>query len=119
MRKAENRERKSAMVVATAIGIGAGYVSSLSRAGAVAGSNGVGTSSSHDSFVRGSKSDTKRAGNATTDILSLLRSVSIMAISTSASYWYLRCLRNEIRRRREERDARDFFSRKSASGNKY
>ena len=42
-----------------------------------------------------------------------------MSIVTTASYWYMRYLKNAKRRMCEEKDAREFFSKKSASGNKY
>jgi hypothetical protein len=45
--------------------------------------------------------------------------VSKMVLSTVGSYFYLRCLKNHMRYKREQRDAREFFSKKSASGNKY
>ena len=68
---------------------------------------GVGASVGYVSS-RSTKSDT-----------SLLRSISTSVISASASYWYIQRARRKLRQRREEREAREFFSKKSASGNKY
>lgn len=39
-------------------------------------------------------------------------------ISALSSYWYLQRLRSNIRRHREEQEARIFFSKKIATGNK-
>jgi TRAP-type C4-dicarboxylate transport system permease small subunit len=57
--------------------------------------------------------------NATINITALIRGVVKMAMTASVSYWYIQFLKNERRRIREEKDARQFFSKKSASGNKY
>jgi hypothetical protein len=56
---------------------------------------------------------------AESDKLGLLRSVSTMVISASALYWYIHHARNTMRRLYEEKDARVFFSKTSATGNKY
>ena len=103
VRKEERRDGTKAIIVASVIGVGAGYVSCLNNGKA--------------DKVGGSDSLTEKLAGVTG--LSLLRSISIAAISASASYCYHRYLRNEMRRRREEKDAREFFSKKSASGNKY
>ncbi|KAL3801766.1 hypothetical protein HJC23_001162 [Cyclotella cryptica] len=98
VREEDVRERKSAMFVAVVIGFGVGCVSS------------------HDWVSRRSS---QQRNTKSIDMMVLLSSAVSMAISTSASYWYLRFLKNEARRKREEKDAREFFSKKSASGNKY
>ncbi len=48
-----------------------------------------------------------------------IRSVVIPTLSAVASYCCLRHLKNRIRKHRDEMEARVFFSKKSASGNKY
>jgi len=85
----------------------------------------VGYVTSKSSTTRGSNRDAYGGGGDDATAKSdgtmayMLRGVSTAAISAYASYWYLRRSRSRIRQRREEREARAFFSKKSASGNKY
>ena len=95
VRKEDGRDRRSAAAIALVIGTMAGYISSKS-------------SSEGGTF-------TSRASG----LLTLLHDASIAAMTGSASYWYIRRRRREIRLQREEDGARAFFSKKSASGNKY
>lgn len=55
----------------------------------------------------------------TADRTDLVCGLAKVIASATASYWYLNFLKSERRRVREERDARLFFSKKSASGNQY
>lgn len=102
VRQEERRDSNQARLVASAIGFAVGYVTTLDKS----------------AFV-GKDRQSKAKEKQTIDGMSFLSSVSFGIISASASYWYLRYLRCEIRRRREEKDAREFFSKKSASGNRY
>ena len=90
-RAVDRRERNGAMAIALGIGAIAGYSTAGSKSGA----------------SKGSEKST------------LLRSIATMVVSTSASYWYLQRSRSKARQQREKREARVFFSKKSASGNKY
>jgi len=102
IRDQDKNDRGSAMVIAMGIGATAGYVSSKSSDG----SNNAGF---------GEVGETAKS----TDVMALLRSISTMVISASASYWYLQRARSRMRQQRDEKEARVFFSKKSASGNKY
>ena len=88
VRDADAKDRKSSMLVATAI-----------------------------AFVVGCSAWTEKSNtiNKSTSLNCAVR----MTITATASYCYLRFLKNEKRRSCEEKDAREFFSTKSASGNKY
>ncbi|KAL7500144.1 hypothetical protein ACHAWT_008627 [Skeletonema menzelii] len=90
MRQEDAVDRNRAVVVAAAIGVGAGFVSF-----------------------------DKARGKSSIELIEMIRSVAIPTISATASYFYLRHLRNSIRQHRDEMEARDFFSKKSASGNNY
>jgi len=90
MRKEDAVDRNRAAAVAAAIGVGAGFACS----------------------------DSTKA-KSSCDIVELIRTVAIPTMSAVASYCYLRHLKNKIRQHRDEMEARDFFSKKSASGNKY
>eukprot|EP00985_Skeletonema_marinoi_P002400 scaffold1004_cov116-Skeletonema_marinoi.AAC.2 len=90
MRKEDDVDRNRAAAVAAAIGVGAGFACS----------------------------DSTKA-KSSSDIVELIRAVAIPTMSAVASYCYLRHLKNKIRQHRDEMEARDFFSKKSASGNKY
>ena len=98
VREEDVKERKSAMFVSAVIGFGVGCVSSYDRV---------------------SRRGNDQRNISSIDSMTLLRGAVSMAISGTASYCYLRFLKNATRRRREEKDAREFFSMKSASGNKY
>eukprot|EP00569_Conticribra_weissflogii_P003614 CAMPEP_0171346754 /NCGR_PEP_ID=MMETSP0878-20121228/25867_1 /TAXON_ID=67004 /ORGANISM="Thalassiosira weissflogii, Strain CCMP1336" /LENGTH=734 /DNA_ID=CAMNT_0011850545 /DNA_START=131 /DNA_END=2335 /DNA_ORIENTATION=+ len=102
VRQEERRDSNQARLVSSVIGIAVGYVTTLDKS----------------AFI-GKDRQFEAKEKQTMDGMSFLRSVSFGIISASASYWYLRYLRSEIRRRREEKDAREFFSKKSASGNRY
>ena len=91
-RQIEKKERCSATAIALGVGATAGYVS---------------------------WNKSKEGISAKSDTLSLLRSVSALVISTSALYCYIHYARDSMRRLREEGDARLFFSKASATGNKY
>jgi len=104
IRQQDMNDRGSAMLIAFGMGATAGYaVSSKSRSDKshICPAGGMGRASE------------------CTDTMPLLRSISTMAISASASYWYIRQARSKMRQQREEKEAREFFSKKSASGNKY
>ena len=90
MRQEDAVDRNRAVVVAAAIGVGAGFASF-----------------------------DKARGKSSIELIEMIRSVAIPTISATASYFYLRHLRNSIRQHRDEMEARDFFSKKSASGNNY
>ena len=91
MREEDIADRNRAAVVAAAIGLGAGFASF----------------------------DRAREKKSNNEVFEMIRSVSIPTISATASYFYLRHLKNRIRQHRDEMEAREFFSKKSASGNKY
>ncbi len=93
VREEDAADRNRAAAVAAAIGVGAGFAS-------------------YDP-----KAKTSKEGSG--DITELICSVAITTISATASYCYLRHLKDTIRQHRNEMEARDFFSQKSASGNKY
>ena len=95
VREEDGRDRRSAVAIALVIGTMAGHISSKSsdKGGA------------YTSRVSG--------------LVTLLHDASDAAMTGSASYWYIRRRRREIRLQREEDEARAFFSKKSASGNKY
>jgi hypothetical protein len=99
VRDQDGRERRSAAAIALFLGATAGYVVSSSG---VSNEGGARTSSRDGSLLA-----------------LLLRAVSTVATASSASYWYIRRRRREDRLRLEEDQARAFFSKKSASGNKY
>ena len=99
VRDQDGRERRSAAAIALFLGATAGYVVSSSG---VSNEGGAMTSSRDGSLLA-----------------LLLRAVSTVATASSASYWYIRRRRREDRLRLEEDQARAFFSKKSASGNKY
>lgn len=94
-RDEDGRERRRSMLVAAGIGVVAGCAMSKS-------SDGSGTV----------------GATAKSDSLRTLHTIATGAIST-VSYWYLQRTRDEMRQQREEKEARAFFSKKSASGNKY
>jgi len=96
-RDQDTKENSTALVIALGLGSAVGYVVSSK-------------SSSSSGGRREAKSDTT---------LALLRNVSTAIISASVSYWYLQRTRRVMRQVREEKEARVFFSKKSASGNKY
>ena len=60
-----------------------------------------------------------RGATSYSDTKTLLRSISAAVMSASVLYWCLQRLRRNARQQREEKEARVFFSQKSASGNKY
>ena len=91
MREEDIADRNRAAVVAAAIGAGAGFASF----------------------------DRAREKKSNNEVFEMIRSVAIPTISATASYFYLRHLKNRIRQHRDEMEAREFFSKKSASGNKY
>ena len=91
MRKEDIADRNRIAVVAAAIGAGAGFASF----------------------------DRAREKKSNNEVFEMIRSVAIPTISATASYFYLRHLKNRIRQHRNEMEAREFFSKKSASGNKY
>jgi hypothetical protein len=95
VRNEDARERKSSRLVGAAIGCIVGCVSYYDC------------------------SHTTQESRYGTNQTKLVHGLVKAAISASASYWYLRFLKNERRKKLEEKDARQFFSRKSASGNKY
>jgi hypothetical protein len=95
VREQDKRERCGTAMVALVMGTTAGYVSSKF-------SNDGGERTPRESVL-----------------LALLHAVSTVGISGSASYWYIRRRRRETRLKSEEDEARAFFSKKSASGNKY
>jgi len=90
-RHQEWKDRRSAVTIALGVGAAAGYVAS----------------------------NRSKELTAESDKLGLLRSVSTMVISASALYWYIHHARSTTRRLYEEKDARVFFSKASATGNKY
>lgn len=100
VREEDRKERNRSVGVAVFVGLSVGCVSS--REG-----------------KRGTEESSDKGGSVTNGMRALLSALAVTSISASASYWYLRRLRSEMRRRREERDARAFFSKKSASGNTY
>eukprot|EP00580_Thalassiosira_gravida_P017288 CAMPEP_0201665222 /NCGR_PEP_ID=MMETSP0494-20130426/6435_1 /ASSEMBLY_ACC=CAM_ASM_000839 /TAXON_ID=420259 /ORGANISM="Thalassiosira gravida, Strain GMp14c1" /LENGTH=647 /DNA_ID=CAMNT_0048144133 /DNA_START=12 /DNA_END=1955 /DNA_ORIENTATION=- len=106
-REKDARDKASASRVAVAVGAAVGYVTSKSST--TRGSN-------RDAYGGGGDDATAKSDGT---MAYMLRGVSTAAISAYASYWYLRRSRSRIRQRREEREARAFFSKKSASGNKY
>jgi hypothetical protein len=95
-RKEDSIDRNKAAAVATAIGIGVG-VASYDRTRAKSGSTSGERSIMMEMF----------------DI------VATITISSGASYLYIRHLKKRMRQHKEEMEARDFFSKKSVSGNKY
>ena len=90
VRDLDSAERKRTIAVAFTIGLGAGIASSNS---------------------------TRQKGNS--DIVGVIKAAAVQTISAVASYFFLRSFRSRIRQHRDEMEARDFFSKKSASGNKY
>ncbi|KAL7439952.1 hypothetical protein ACHAXM_012137 [Skeletonema potamos] len=94
VRKEDSADRRSAAAVAAAIGVSVGF-SSYDRTKATSSKEGSG------------------------NIIELFCSVAMTTISAAASYCYLRHLKERMRQYRNEMEARDFFSKKSASGNKY
>jgi len=94
----DTKEKRTALAIALGLGTAVGYVVSSK-------------SSSSGERRRETKSDATLA--------LLVRNVSTAIISASASYWYLQRARRRMRQFREEKEARVFFSKKSASGNKY
>jgi len=97
-RDQDTKDKSTALVIALGLGTAVGYVVSSK-------------SSSSVERRRETKSDTTLA--------LLVRNVSTAIISASVSYWYLQRTRRRMRQCREEKEARVFFSKKSASGNKY
>jgi hypothetical protein len=95
VRNEDARERKSSRLVGVAIGCLVGCASYYEC------------------------SQTKQELRTGTDQTKLVHGLVKAAITASVSHWYLRFLKNERRKKLEEKDARQFFSRKSASGNKY
>ncbi|KAL9187681.1 hypothetical protein ACHAXT_006059 [Thalassiosira profunda] len=95
VREADRGERRSAALIAMGLGTTAGYAA-LSAVGSG-----------------------KERTSASSDTSALLRSVSTAVIFASASYWSIQQLRSKARHQREEKEARVFFSKKSASGNVY
>ncbi|KAL3822753.1 hypothetical protein ACHAXA_008056 [Cyclostephanos tholiformis] len=93
LRNEDGRDRRSAIAIALVIGVG--YVSSK--------------------FCNEGGAYVSREYG----LLALLQDASAAAITGSASYWYIRRRRREMRLQCEEDGARAFFSKKSASGNKY
>jgi hypothetical protein len=96
VREEDGRDRRSAVAIALVIGTMAGHISSKSS-------------------IKGGGAYTSRVSG----LVTLLHDASDAAMTGSASYWYIRRRRREIRLQREEDEARAFFSKKSASGNKY
>jgi hypothetical protein len=74
----------------------------------------IGSSVGYLSFNAG---DTGQSNRTSTKSV-FLPCLSVV-LTGSVAYWYLRHKRREMRLRLEEDEAREFFSRKSASGNKY
>ena len=96
VRDEDTKERKSSLFVAAALGLIAGC-----------------------SSLRQPRSTTTQMSTNSLNRPSLVTGLAMLAITTASSYCYLRFLKNERRRILEEKDARLFFSKKSASGNKY
>ena len=90
VREEDRKERNRSVGVAVFVGLSVGYVSS--REG-----------------KRGTEESSDKGGSVTNGMRALLSALAVTSISASASYWYLRRLRSEMRRRREERDARGVF----------
>lgn len=95
VRDEDTKEQKSSRLIAAALGFVAGCTS-----------------------LRQPKSTAQMSTNAI-DRTPLVTGLVMLAFTTTTSYYYLRFLKNERRRILEEKDARVFFSKKSASGNKY
>lgn len=98
VRKEDYADRNRSAAVAAVIGVGAAFAS----------------------YDR-TKSKSCIEGVARPDqlVMELIRIVAIPTISAAASYCCIRRLKDRIRQNRDEMEARDFFSKKSASGTKY
>mmetsp|Transcript_29007 Transcript_29007/g.69936 ORF Transcript_29007/g.69936 Transcript_29007/m.69936 type:complete len:192 (-) Transcript_29007:906-1481(-) len=91
------------------------------RNGAIAivlGINAViaGYYASYKTTSPGREGGTVRSDRSTAD---LLRTSALSAMNAAGMYWCLRRARDTMRRKWEEKEARNFFSKKSASGNRY
>jgi len=100
-------ERRSAAVLSLGMGSIVGYVTFAT------------TNNTASKLLSSNNNEGHATQKTDSTTMAMLWGLSTTMLSTAASYWYLQHARRKLRQSREEKEARIFFSKKSASGNKY